>query len=73
MHPVPFPAIGTIVHYVSHGSPDGTYKSECRAAMISGYTEDQAAQLVVFNPTGLFFNICYYDHPTEGGTWHIAH
>lgn len=38
------PAVGRIVHYVSHGSPvreDGTqaYASECRAAIIAGIVD----------------------------------
>lgn len=31
----PKPSVGRTVHYVSHGSPDGTYPSVCRAATIT--------------------------------------
>jgi hypothetical protein len=80
------PSVGRIVHYVSYGTPGGEFHSECRAAIIAAVPKlspDDAAQknieqwaeeadLVVFNPTGLFFNLgCVqseYDH--RGGTWH---
>lgn len=69
------PSVGRIVHYVSYGTPNGEYTSQCRAAVISevgGYPEEISAAdkpniavpvgLVVFNPTGMFF------HPiAEGG------
>jgi hypothetical protein len=29
------PSVGRVVHYVSYGTPDGEYTSECRAAIIA--------------------------------------
>jgi len=70
------PSVGRIVHYRAHGSPDGTHKPAMRAAIISGTYEDQTGavdhqkvDLVVLNPTGLFFNVgCQFDGE-RGGTW----
>ena len=73
------PSVGRIVHYVSYGTPKGEYKSECRAAIIAEVKEDETCALVVFNPSGLFFNDCPHDEPifkdelehhSTGGTWH---
>lgn len=80
------PSVGRIVHYVSYGTPGGEYTSECRAAIIAGVptlSPDSTAQkelerwaeecdLVVLNPTGLFFNQgCTQDEVDHrGGTWH---
>lgn len=59
------PTVGRIVHYTSHGTPDGTYGKECRAAIITGVDEYQPSDdghlvghvdLCVLNPTGMFFN-----------------
>jgi hypothetical protein len=57
------PTIGATVHYVSHGSPDGTYPSTCRAALITEVDEYQDGGskflghvgLMVANPTGAHF------------------
>lgn len=80
------PSVGRIVHYVSFGTPGGEYASECRAAIVAAVprlSEGDAAQkeiehwaqeadLVVLNPTGMFFNQgCVQDEVTKrGGTWH---
>jgi hypothetical protein len=73
------PSVGRIVHYVSYGTPGGEYTSQCRAAIIAAvpsgvWTEEdgQPLDLVVLNPTGLFFNRCPQDEsdPHFGGTWH---
>ena len=85
------PSVGRIVHYVSYGTPGGEYTSQCRAAIIAAVAGDpdglgdptDSCDLVVLNPTGLFFNRCEYDEggtsdtpgaPTarsyRGGTWH---
>jgi hypothetical protein len=70
------PTVGRIVHYVSYGTPGGEYTSLCRAALIAGLTNnDDLCDIVVFNPTGLFFNTCPHREPTpgaapQGGTWH---
>lgn len=72
------PSVGRIVHYVSYGTPGGEYTSECRAAVIAAVPtavwegDAQPVDLVVFNPTGLFFNCCPQDEDTKrGGTWHF--
>jgi hypothetical protein len=65
------PSVGRIVHYVSYGTPGGEYTSQCRAAIIAGVIEIDELDLVVFNPTGLFFNRCLHDeHDKRGGSWH---
>lgn len=64
------PSIGRIVHYVSYGTPGGEYTSECRAAVVAGVVDEGMVDLVVFNPTGLFFNRCTQDDNNRGGTWH---
>ena len=74
------PSVGRIVHYVSYGTPGGEYTSQCRAAVVAGVPEagdGLALDLVVLNPTGLFFNRCDYEHEDNGpggkprgGTWH---
>jgi hypothetical protein len=72
------PSIGRIVHYVSHGSPvlpDGTqtYKSECRAAVVTEITGfGEMVGLCVLNPTGQFFQrVVEQDEGAHaGGTWH---
>lgn len=76
------PAIGRIVHYVSHGTPvqaDGNqvYTSQCRAAIIteiSGASRESGTcvALCVLNPTGQFFDthICQDEDTRAGGTWH---
>jgi hypothetical protein len=67
---VALPSIGSIVHYVSYGTPGGEYRSECRAAIITGIIE-AGEYLTVFNPTGMFFNRCENDEENKkGGTWH---
>jgi hypothetical protein len=67
------PSIGRIVHYVSYGTPRGEYPKTCRAAIIAAVRDGEPVpehgvpyvDLVVLNPTGLFFNQeCKYD---EGG------
>lgn len=85
------PSVGRIVHYVSYGTPGGEYTSQCRAAIVAGVAghpdglgdPTNSCDLVVLNPTGLFFNRCEYDgrddevyiagvdrRPYRGGTWH---
>lgn len=62
------PQLGDLVHYVSHGSASGEYRSTCRAAQLTevGGNEVVPARgtsaslfvdvgLVVVNPSGLFF------------------
>lgn len=72
------PTVGRIVHYVSYGTPNGEFKPEHRAAIItavSGEVDsvgDPFVDLCVLNPTGLFFNqrVSYDEAPNAGGTWH---
>jgi hypothetical protein len=79
------PAVGRIVHYVSHGTPilaDGSqeYVSRCRAALVVDVLSDAApgpdgvpfVQLAVFSPEGMFFPTyaLVHDVARAGGTWH---
>jgi hypothetical protein len=59
--------VGRIVHYQSHGSPNGQHKSEPRAAIITAVNAD-SVDLCVLNPTGMYFdrNTKYSDVPTAG-------
>lgn len=51
------PTVGRIVHYQSYGTPNGEYKPEHRAAIITRVgNDDGQVDICVFNPTGLFFN-----------------
>lgn len=63
------PSVGRIVHYQSHGSPNGQHKSEPRAAIITAVTtnhplapgesptaEASTVDLCVLNPTGMYFD-----------------
>lgn len=72
------PGVGDTVHYVSHGSPDGTYKAECRAAIVAAAPAagrgrpSKKLELMVINPSGVFFKPCIQDEDTKaGGTWHF--
>lgn len=59
------PTIGRIVHYQSHGSPNGQHKSE-RNLLV----ETADVDLCVLNPTGMFFNQnVRYDESGAPGTW----
>lgn len=62
------PTVGRIVYYKSYGTPNGEYKSEDRAAIITRVHTDVCVDLCVFNPTGLFFNTSVMQG-TEGGQW----
>ena len=76
---VRIPKVADLVHYVSYGTPNGEYQPEHRAAIISAVSSVQPVELnkavvdlVVLNPTGLFFNqLVSQDEDTKvGGTWH---
>lgn len=73
------------VSYGTPPGPEGlqAFESKCRAAIVAdvhdiggpyGNTEDlpnEPVDLVVLNPTGLFFNDAEHDeHGKRGGTWH---
>lgn len=74
------PSVGRVVHYVSHGTPDGEFGKECRAAIVTAVklTDPVPAHgmpyvdLCVMNPAGLFFNtqVRYDEKDWNGGTWH---
>jgi hypothetical protein len=80
------PSVGRMVHYVAFGTPGGEYPAGiCRAAtitevnmLIPGVTvqiDPDGMQtnvgLVIFNPTGQFFNRSVpYDPNKAPGTWH---
>lgn len=65
------PSVGRMVHYRSFGTPGGEYTPECRAAVIAAVHDGGDCDLVVLNPTGLFFNRCPQDEGNKrGGTWH---
>jgi len=66
------PTIGRLVHYQAHGSPDGTHKSEPRAAVVTAVESDTVVSLCVMSPGGLFFSHgCSLDagETPKGGTW----
>lgn len=64
------PTTGRIVYYKSYGTPGGEYKSEERAAIITGVADADAGivHLCVLNPTGMFFNT-NVEQGSEGGQW----
>lgn len=80
------PTVGSVVHYVSQGSPvraDGTqeYPSTCRMAFVTE-TDPQSAYrlgLCVVSPTGFLFRSLetggaeWDKKPGEPGTWHVVH
>jgi hypothetical protein len=62
------PTVGRIVYYKSYGTPNGEYKSEDRAAIITRVHNDTCVDLAVWNPTGMFFNTSVVQG-TNGGQW----
>ncbi|WP_202638936.1 hypothetical protein [Bailinhaonella thermotolerans] len=72
------PAVGSIVHYTSYGTPGGEYTRTCRAAIVTEVGQDGwTLGLAVFNPTGTHYarGVGRSDqlpasdaHP--GGSWH---
>lgn len=64
------PSVGRIVHYQSHGSPNGQHKSEPRAAIITRVHNDTCVDLCVVNPNGMYFDssTCF-DAEAGPGTW----
>lgn len=65
------PSIGRIVHYQSHGSPNGQHKSLPRAAIVTEtYSGSTAVGLCILNPTGMFFTTSVpFDAEGGPGTW----
>lgn len=73
------PSLGRIVHYQSHGSPNGQHSSQPRAAIITSTYEgtpfevEQRVDLCVLNPTGMYFDKATPFDAAEipaPGTWH---
>ncbi|MFB6475764.1 hypothetical protein ACFCW7_23170 [Paenibacillus glucanolyticus] len=62
------PSIGRVVHYQRYGTPNGEYKSEPSAAIITGVVDDETVHLCVLNPTGMFFNQ-NVKQGINGGQW----
>jgi hypothetical protein len=69
---MPHPTVGRIVHYRSYGTPNGEYKPECRAAIITSVGVNEQCSLAVMNPTGMFFNesVVHSEEDFGAGTWH---
>ena len=68
------PSVGRIVHYQSHGSPNGQHKSEPRAAIITAVgpviDDKVTVDLCVMNPSGLFFDRgTQFSETPEPGCW----
>jgi hypothetical protein len=77
------PSIGCIVHYVSYGTPDGEYSSQCRAAIVTEVGEFRVPEgqeppagtpvsLCVLNPTGQFFSHAVEYHEGDKGHDHAG-
>jgi hypothetical protein len=71
------PSVGRVVHYVAYGSPGGEYPAGiCRAAIVAQVTDPGSAHgamldLVVLNPSGIFFGLCPEDQENHApGSWH---
>lgn len=64
------PTVGRMVYYKSYGTPNGEYKPENRAAVITAVedAENGIVSLCVLNPTGQFFNQ-HVKQGQEGGQW----
>jgi hypothetical protein len=76
------PSVGRVVHYQSHGSPNGQHKSEPRAAIITSVREDIGKEgsagpgrdgfvdLCVLNPSGMYFDRATpYSETPQPGHW----
>jgi hypothetical protein len=64
------PTVGRIVHYQSHGSPNGQHKSLPRAAIVTEVNEDGTVGLCVLNPTGQYFDRgVRFSEPPAPGCW----
>ena len=64
------PTVGRVVYYKSYGTPNGEYKPEDRAAIITSVknAEENIVDICVLNPTGFFFNQ-NVKNGQEGGQW----
>lgn len=65
------PSVGRVVHYISYGTPNGEFKPEHRAAIITAVHDDNdmTVDLCVLNPTGIYFNQGVNFGDREG-QWH---
>ncbi|MBB4915084.1 hypothetical protein [Streptosporangium saharense] len=77
------PAVGEVVHYVSHGAPEDADALPCRAAIVTEVAPDgNTVGLAVLDPFGMSFRDlaeggCEHHEtygvnppPRRGGTWH---
>ncbi len=71
------PTISRDVHYVSYGTPvqkDGfqAFPATCRAAKVTDVNDDDTIDIVVFNPSGIFFQhrVRLDETGCDSGTWH---
>jgi len=62
------PTVGRMVYYKSYGTPNGEYKPENRAAIITAIHSDTVIDLCVLNPEGMFFNR-NVEQGEKGGQW----
>ena len=62
------PRIGQMVHYKSHGSPNGQFKPSNRAAVVTRVLSKEVVGIAVLSPNGMYF----IDEATMGndpGNW----
>lgn len=67
------PSIGSMVHYVSYGTPKGEYASKCVAAIVTQVNDEVGLSvgLKIENPLGTFSNVeVNYDINKGPGSWH---
>lgn len=62
------PYVGADVYYKTRGSADGVFAPENHAAKITRVHGDGVVDLIVFNPTGLYFSL-NVKYGTEPGQW----
>lgn len=60
--------VGNTVYYKSYGTPNGEFKPENRAAIVTAVNDDETIDICVLNPTGFFFNQ-KVKQGAEGGQW----
>lgn len=63
------PTIGRIVHYISYGTPNGEFKPQHRAAIITAVWRNGTVDLAILNPSGMYFNLRVKKGEREG-QWH---
>lgn len=61
------PQIGSIVHYMSYGTPGGEFKPEVRPAIVVEVKGEGVIAATVFQPQGFYFNkLRFAEEPTPG-------